>query len=274
MFDIVRDWPVSSPPCVNLEYLRPLAESMRGDTECEQLVACISDNRYNVDSLSAQISEWVNNGFPLEHDSSLHGKHHAPNYKSAVTEFRPQVTKSLLKRLATNKTMGPYSWSGNVNDLPFTSCGVNPIGAVPYKYEPGRARACDDPWINAAIDPPHFKMTALEQLRRDAYPCCSWAKTDVEAAFPVMHVRQTDLPWMLFAWYHPDDTTFSGIDQDCLYVHNYANFGPRPWPFEFTMLMLYTNIAGKAQGIDIPAAFIDDNMHTDNLNFVNSMPTS
>ena len=69
---------------------------------------------------------------------------------------------------------------------------------------------------------------------------------------------------MLFAWYHPDDTEHTGSDQDCLYVHTFGNFGPRPWPFEFSMLMLWVNIAAKALNIAIPAAFIDDNIHTDN----------
>ena len=65
----------------------------------------------------------------------------------------------------------------------------------------------------------------------------------------------------MFTWYHPDDVTFSGTDQDCLYVHTHGNFGPRPYPYLFTMLMLYVNIAARSQNIDIPAAFIDDNIH-------------
>ena len=67
---------------------------------------------------------------------------------------------------------------------------------------------------------------------------------------------------MLFAWYHPDDTEFLGTDQDCLYVHTHGNFGPRPFPHHFTMLMLYVNLAAKSLGLEIPAAFIDDNIHT------------
>ena len=236
---------------------------MCGDVESEEMVATISDGRYDVHSLGQQLIDWVTNGFPLDHDNSMRGKHHKPNYRSAVEDFKPQVTKSLLKRLATGKTVGPFSWDGDPESLPFTDCGINPLGAVPYKLEPGRARACDDPWINEAITPPHFKMTALDMLRDNAYPFCSWLKSDIDSAFPVMNVRHCDLPWMLFSWFHPEDTTFRGTDQDCLYVHPYANFGPRPWPFQFTMLMMWVNIAGKATGIDIPAAFIDDNIHTD-----------
>jgi hypothetical protein len=72
---------------------------MCGDEQCEQLVATISDGMYNVTSLGEQITEWVTLGFPLNHDNSLHGKHHAHNYKSAVKQFNKQTTKSLLKRL-------------------------------------------------------------------------------------------------------------------------------------------------------------------------------
>ena len=76
-----------------------------------------------------------------------------------------------------------------------------------------------------------------------------------------MPIAQQDLPWMIFAWYHPDDVDFQGSDQDYLYVDTHGNFGPRPWPFMFTMLMLYVNIAAKAKGISVPPAFIDDNIH-------------
>jgi hypothetical protein len=47
-----------------------------------------------------------------------------------------------MKRLAKSKTSGPYQWSGNVQVLPFERCTINPMGAVPYKYEQDRARAC------------------------------------------------------------------------------------------------------------------------------------
>jgi hypothetical protein len=116
--------------------------------------------------------------------------------------------------------------------------------------------------INAAIDPPHFKMPALQQLRDDAFPGCCWQKSDIAAAFPTMGIALTDLPWMLFAWYAPDDIDFLGTDQDYLYVHTHANFGPRPWPYEFSLLMLFVNLAAAATGIEYPAAFIDDNIHT------------
>ena len=229
------------------------------------MVSLISDGKQTVSSLIDLIDTWVSNGFPLMQDGTVTGKHHKLNYKSALGQHKQGTHNSLLKRLMTGKTMGPFAWSGSVEDLPFTHCAINPIGAVPYKYEPDRARACDDPIINDAITATHFKMPAMQMLRDDAYPGCSWLKSDIAAAFPTMNVAQQDLVWMMFAWFAPEDTTFSGTDQDCLYLHTYGNFGPRPWPYEFTMLMLFVNISAYAHGIDLPAAFIDDNIHTGQL---------
>ena len=221
----------------------------------------VTCNKFDIATLGKQIETWVKHGFPLGHDGTIVGKHHKHNYKSSI-QYKEGTHKSLLKRLAANKTAGPYEWSGNVADLPFENCAINPLGAVPYKYEPSRARACDDPIINDAIpDTPTFKMSAIQQLRDGAFPYCYWLKSDVASAFLCMHLQQKDLPWMIFSWYRPDDTNFQGTDQDCLYVHTHGNFGPRPWPYEFTMLMLYVNIACKTLGIPIPPAFIDDNIH-------------
>ena len=175
-----------------------------------------------------RVTTWVRDGFPLMHDNTLHGKHHGLNYKSALS-FRAQTHKSLIKRLNTHKTAGPYQWSGDINDLPFDDCAINSLGAVPYKLEPDRARACDDSAINVAITPPHFKQPALQQLREAAYPGCSWSKSDIAAAFPTMNVRQQDLVWLMFAWCAPEDTEFKGTDQDCLPVCAYARqFWPTP----------------------------------------------
>ena len=135
------------------------------------------------------------------------GKHHQHNYKSAI-HYKAGTHKSLLKRLKANKTVGPFSWTGDVSDLPFTDCAVNPIGAVPYKYDLTRARACDDPFINAAIKPPGFRMTAMQQLRDRAFPYCCWLKSDIASAFLCMQMAQHDMPWMMFAWHHPNNTDF------------------------------------------------------------------
>ena len=261
---ISDDWPdqTTRPGArIDLEYLRPLVDRQVGDVPLEAMVSRISNKQYTITTLLAQVEDWVTNGFRLGHDGSLTGKHHHSNYKSAL-EFKSGVTKSLLKRLDTSKTVGPFAWTQDMSDIPMPDCAVNPIGAVRYKYEHDRARACDDPFINTAIDPPGFTMDAMDRLRAAAFPGCSWLKSDVASAFPCMNLCQEDLPWMLFAWYHPDDTDFTGTDQDCLCLHTHGNFGPRPFPHHFTMLMLLVNVAAKSLGLELPAAFIDDNIHT------------
>ena len=260
-----HDWPKDIPrpgDSIDLNYLRPLVAAQDKDALSEALVSLVSDNQLTVASLSAFIEDGAKNGFKLGVPDSFSGKHHSTNYKSANSTFREQTHNSLMKRLAKSKTSGPYQWSGNVQDLPFERCTINPMGAVPYKYEQDRARACDDAIINDYITAPYFRMPANQQIRDLAFLCCSWYKSDVADAFLSMAIATSDLPFMLFTWYHPDDTTFSGTDQDYLYVHTHGNFGPRPWPYSFTMLMLYVNLAAKTLGIDIPAAFIDDNVHT------------
>ena len=150
------DWPTATPrpgDTLDITFLRPLVETRIGDPTAEQLVSHVTDNKQTVTTLIELVSSWTRDGFPLMHDGTLTGKHHELNYKSATETYRAQTHKSLLKRLDTHKTLGPFAWTGNVQDLPFPNCAINSVGAVPYKYELDRARACDDPVINAAVDP-------------------------------------------------------------------------------------------------------------------------
>ena len=121
LLTIPDNWPTASPrhgDSIDLDYLHPLVVSMIGDHECEDLISQISDGQQTVATLDMQIRTWVSEGFSLDHDNTLLGKFHAPNYTSALEQFRSQTTKSLIKRLQTHKTVGPFSWSGTVEDLP------------------------------------------------------------------------------------------------------------------------------------------------------------
>ena len=130
--NIKSDWPSPLPrpgDTIDLAYLAPLVQQQVADVPSEALVQTISNNKYTVSTLANQIESWVTHGFPLGHDGSLSGKHYTPNYKSSL-EFRSGVTKSLLKRLETNKTAGPFAWTGDIADIPYPDCAINPIGAV------------------------------------------------------------------------------------------------------------------------------------------------
>ena len=150
---IPEDWPSASPrpgDTLDIPFLVPLVKIRIGDPTCEALVSKISDDKQTVSTLIDLVTTWVRDGFPLMHDNTLHGKHHGLNYKSALS-FRAQTHKSLIKRLNTHETAGPYQWLGDVNDSPFDDCATNSLGAVLCKLEPDRARACDDSAINVAI---------------------------------------------------------------------------------------------------------------------------
>jgi hypothetical protein len=83
-------------------------------------------------------------------------------------------------------------------------------------------------FCNTDNDAPYFRQLALHQIRERTFPYCEYAKSDIESAFPCMHMADDDLPYLMFARDHPDDTEFAGSDQDFLYVHTHGNFGPRP----------------------------------------------
>ena len=95
-----------------MNYLEPLVRMQIGNTFAETLVDDISAGMFTVETLMAQIKTWHEHGFTLNREGAFAGKHHHKNYNSAIKAFRTQTHKSLLKRLATQKTAGPCEWSG------------------------------------------------------------------------------------------------------------------------------------------------------------------
>ena len=135
---------------LDIEYLRPLLQAQVSNDESEQLVNDVTCGMYHVQTLLDQITTWNDNGFTLRREGLLTGKHHANNYKSALL-YKQQVHKSLLKRLTAQKTVGPFLWNGELTSLPWADCAVYPLGAVPYKDDMSRARACDDMICNEGM---------------------------------------------------------------------------------------------------------------------------
>ena len=116
-------------------------------------------------------------------------------------------------------------------------------------------RPVDDMVFNCALDPPTFAMCTMQALREEAVPNnCWWWTVDVEDAFANICLGASDRPFVMFRWYHPDDTTFQGTSHDCVYVHVRGNFGPRPLPCIYTMLQLHVNIAAMPIGVSPPPA--------------------
>ena len=106
-------------------------------------------------------------------------------------------------------------------------------------------------------------MCSLQVLREDATPGCWWWTVDVEDAFANVPLGSADRPFMLFRWYHTDDTNFEGDSHDYVYLHIKGNFEPRPLPYIYTMIQLYVNIAAICVGVTPPPmGYIDDNTAT------------
>jgi hypothetical protein len=171
-----------------------MVAQMRDDPEAEKLVELVSAGSLNVRTLADHVERSCKQGFSLLRQGNMTGKHDTHNYKSASQEFRAQTHKSLLKRLAANKTKVLDGWTGEIDCIPFADCALNPMGAVPYKYEPDRARACDDMVCNDDITAPYFRPCALQQIRDRSFQGCSYAKCDIDSAFPCMPLDQADLP--------------------------------------------------------------------------------
>jgi hypothetical protein len=233
---------------------------MRGNAVAEAVVSRVSKGDLSVESLSNLIEDCVEAGeFSLLRQGNLHGKHVEDNYKSAI-EARSEVTKALVKRCERGQTAGPFVC--DAHDLPFADYACNPIGAV-AKRNSTDMRPVDDTVANADIKPPTFGMIAIAWLREMASHMCWWWVVDIEDAFANLPIGPTDRPWMMFRWYHTDDTEFRGTCHDAIYMHVKGNFGPRPLPYWYTMYQLYINIAFMAvAGVMYPPmGFIDDNSH-------------
>ena len=258
----MRDMRANGKSTLNVPYLKPLVASLCGDPIAESIVSRITLGEMDVAALATYVEEGAGAGaFSLGIDRSLmRGKRISGNYTSAEMA-REEVTKSVAKRVTRGHTLGPY----RVEDLramgiPDLAC--NSIGAVSKKNTTDM-RPVDDMHANDAISPPKFGMPSIDILREDATPGCFWWTVDAEDAFANVDLGAADRPFMLFRWYHIDDTNFEGSSHDYVYLHVRGNFGPRTLPYIYTMIQLYVNVASMAVGVTPPpTGFIDDNTAT------------
>lgn len=115
---------------------------------------------YSVSTLLKQLQTWDSHGSSLMQQGTLCGKFHKKNYKSALN-YKTEVHNSLLKRLQSGRTVGPFYWDGDINSINFKNLAINPLGAVPYKDDATRARACDNMFCNDDNSAPYFCMPAM-----------------------------------------------------------------------------------------------------------------
>jgi hypothetical protein len=208
--------------------------------------------------------EGAKEGFKHHITSPLTGFHYKHNYKSALVDAE-RVSVAIKKRIHAGKTIGPFAWD---KSLPFglnTLC-VNPMGSLPYKHEPHRARCIDDPIINEVIDPPPFCMPTFGLLRAFSTPGCWYGLQDVESAFLCLPIHYDMWQFFAFAWAdvtsnHPSAAALRKTAQDFLYFHTHGLFGGRDMPFIFTMYMLFVTMVATALGMGLAPPYIDDVPH-------------
>lgn len=253
---LVADAASTYPSDIRLDYLRPLVRRMIGDGVAESVVARVSKGGLTVAALAELVEGCVEDAaFPLGIQGPDTCHYARANYSSAE-EGRAKVSEALRKRLEKGHTLGPYQ----VHDAStlFAASAVNPLGAVP-KRDCDALRPVEDVWANLFIDPPTFAMPTMEYMRETATPGGYWWVVDVEDAFAQLSIPESDRPWTLFRWYHPDDAAFEG-EPTWLYMHVRGFFGPRTYPYWYTLLQLYVNIGALAADVPAPLlGYIDDN---------------
>ena len=168
----------------------------------------------SVETLAEYVEAGAGQGaYSLGIDTSMmKGQCVSENYRSAL-EAKDGVTKQLKKRCDRGQTLGPYRIE-DLKQLGIADLACNSIGAV-SKKDTTDMRPVDDMHCNRAIKPPKFGMCSLQVLREDATPGCWWWTVDVEDAFANVPLGSADRPFMLFRWYHTDDTNFEGDSHYC-----------------------------------------------------------
>lgn len=219
-------------------------------------------NFASLSSLSAFVLAGARQGFSCNFAALPPvGLHHRSNYRSALDDA-PRISSALISRLANNKTIGPFLWTGRLPHGYDRLC-VNPMGSVPYKYEPERSRPIDDPWVNDYIRAPYFPMPTLELVRLFASPGCWFGLQDVAGAFPCLPLHPTMWPYFAFLWHdlRSGSAPPATPRQQCLYMHTHGLFGPRDLPWLWTMFMLFVTMVAVAEGLPLSPPYLDDIPH-------------
>ena len=240
-----------------------LAARMGDDTSAANTYFhLLSNNTFTLSGLSSYVLAGAKDGFRCHFARPAPlGLHLRANYKSALQD-ETRISKALTDRLSNGKTLGPFAWDGSLPPGYDRLC-INPMGSVPYKYEPQRSRPIDDPWVNDYLRAPYFCMPSLALVRLFASPGCWFGLQDVASAFPCLPLHPDMWPFFGFLWH--DLTSNQGANPTArprqLYLHTHGLFGPRDLPYIWTMYMLWVTMAALADGIPLAAPYLDDICH-------------
>ena len=179
-------------------------------------------------------------GFDLGIDlDAVKGRRWFNNYPSAWAN-REAVTEAQRKRVAAQKTIALFPiQSRSTSALPWTSCRVFPLGAVPKPLEPGTVRPVSDhtrSGLKAATDLEQFKHTlnTYNEIASFLKPGYFMRMSDVDGAFPLLPLAPRLWPFFLCHWY---STEVGDADRLWLYMHLCCDFGaagvPGTWKLFF-----------------------------------------
>ena len=187
-------------------------------------------------NLGEYIISGITHGFdPLVDESKLSGIIHHKNYPTAF-ENAAKVTSALRQRVEKGKTVRLGAWAGDKRELAFLGrARVVPLGAVPYKMEPERARPFSDhtkTGFNPAADMAKFKHTLktpdeiAAHLKQNYFARVE----DIEDAFPTLPWKPYVYKYMLVHWFDIDIPLDQQSEPNTLYLHKFGDFGTGPMP--------------------------------------------
>ena len=186
--------------------------------------------------LGEYIISGITDGFdPLVDESKLCGIVQHKNYPTAF-ESAEKVTSALRQRVEKGKTVRLGAWSGDKRELAFLGrARVVPLGAVPYKMEPGRARPFSDhtkTGFNPAADMKKFKHTLRtpDEIAEALKPNYFARVEDIEDAFPTLPWKPYVYKYMLVHWFDIEVPLDQQSEPNTLYLHKFGDFGTGPMP--------------------------------------------
>ncbi len=204
-------------------------------------------------------------GFDLGIDvTSLKGKRWFRNYKSA-DEHREKVTDAIRDRVRAHKTLALCACSfRDARLLPWQSCRVFPLGAVPKPLEPDKVRPVSDhtkSGLKAATDDAELKHSLDTYAEIAAFFKRGYVMRmmDVKGAFPLLPLAPILWVFFLHWWYTVDER--GDPDEMWLYAHLTGDFGaagmPGTWKIFFSDVMI--GVARSEGVLTLPMpVYVDD----------------
>ena len=191
---------------------------------------------------------------PLVDENKLPGIIHHKNYPTAF-ENAAKVTSALQGRVTKGKTVKLGPWHGDKSQLAFLGrARVVPLGAVPYKMEPERARPYSDhtkTGFNPAADMPFFKHTLRtpDEIAAELKPHYHARVEDIEDAFPTLPWKPYVYKYMLVHWFDLDIPLDQQSEPNTLYLHKFGDFGTGPMPGIWDGFVRCTKGMARSEGV-------------------------